>query len=487
MKIWPLLLTAFCLPAWAELQSRPAEFRLGFETVTLPGDEAMGLVGGGYLLETLPGFYVGPAAYGALTGHRGGFYTGGMEGAWRRALWQKLEFEAGYYAGGGGGGAAPQGGGLMLRPHADLLWRFGVQRAGVSWSQVRFPNGRISSRQVGLVWSVDDEFWHTSASQIGSAGVFDRRGGVGMDRIGVTTGFYQPRNGVVDTSGAATSQKIGAVGFRMEQYLNPRWLWGIEAAGAVHGGADGFAEVLGSLAWETPVISDWLYLGTRGAIGMGGGGKVNAGGGLFAKAGVYGLVRLGRDHYVSLDGGVAVSPDGQFRSNYGLLQLGMTLDHPAFPQGIASRGMVAGWQWSASMQHYRAAQRYGRAPQSLEAIGFKLERQLAHGFYLSGQAHSALRGDAGGYSVGLVGLGWQTPKTAWGASAGIEALAGAAGGGGVATQGGAITQPMAYIAQDIGDSWQMRVGGGRVQSRKGALDTTVLDVSLGFRFGLPER
>ena len=50
--------------------------------------------------------------------------------------------QAGYYAGGGGGGAAAQGGGLMLRPHVDLLWRFGRQRAGLSWSQVRFANGQ---------------------------------------------------------------------------------------------------------------------------------------------------------------------------------------------------------------------------------------------------------------------------------------------------------------------------------------------------------
>lgn len=352
---------------------------------------------------------------------------------------------------------------------------------------MRFPNGSIRSQQLGLVWTVDDQFWHTAANQIGTSSAFDRRGGVGMDRMGVTTGFYQPHQGVVDAAGAPASQKIGTVGFRMEQYLQPRWLWGIEAAGAVHGGADGFAEVLGSLAWETPVAGDWLYLGTRTAVGMGGGGKVNAGGGLFAKTGVYGLARLGRDHYLSLDGGVAVSPDGHFRSNYGLLQLGMMLDHPGFPAGTAGMGLVNGWQWSASMQHYRAAQRYGRNPQSLETIGFKIDRQIDHGFYLSGQAHSALRGDAGGYSVGLVGLGWETPKTGWGMSAGLEALAGAAGGGGVATQGGAITQPMAYLSQDLGQAWRLRLGGGRILSRKGELDTPVLDLSLGFRFGLPAR
>lgn len=483
------MLACLCSASFAAepMLMRPAEFRLGFETVTLPGDEAMGLVGGTYLLEILPDFYAGPAAYGALTGERGGLYTGGLEAAWRKPLWRGLEMQAGYYAGGGGGGAAAQGGGLMLRPHVDLLWRFGRQRAGLSWSQVRFANGQIDSQQLGVVWSVDDRFFHTAADRIGSTGLFDQRGGAGMDRLGVTLGVYRPFPGVVDVSGAPAAGNIGTAGFRMEQYLTPNWLWGVESAGAIHGGADGFAEVLGTLAWETPVLGERLHLGARGALGMGGGGRVNAGGGLFAKAGLYARADLGRHHYVSFDGGVAVSPDGEFRARYGSVLLGMMLDQPRFPLGAASPGLVDGWQWSGSMQHYRAAQRYGRPAQSLQAIGFKIDRQLGSGFYLSGQAHSALAGDAGGYSVGLVGLGWETPPTAWGMSVGAEALAGAAGGGGIDTQGGAITQPMLFVAQNLSEGQRLRLGAGRVTSRKGQLDSTVFDVSLSFAFGLPRR
>ena len=36
---------------------RPSSFRLGFEEIKLPGDEAMGMVGASYLLETLPNLY----------------------------------------------------------------------------------------------------------------------------------------------------------------------------------------------------------------------------------------------------------------------------------------------------------------------------------------------------------------------------------------------------------------------------------------------
>jgi len=89
--------------------------------------------------------------------------------------------------------------------------------------------------------------------------------------------------------------------------------------------------------------------------------------------------------------------------------------------------------------------------------------------------------------VGLVGLGWETPPTAWGMSVGAEALAGAAGGGGIDTQGGAITQPMLFVAQNLSEGQRLRLGAGRVASRKGQLDSTVFDVSLSFAFGLPRR
>jgi hypothetical protein len=138
--------------AWAQSQEpddplveAPAQVRIGFEKVSLPRDEKMGLVGTTYLVDLGHGLSFGPAVYGAITGRRGGLFTVGAELAWSRRLAESLDLDLGYYAGGGGGGAAPVGGGLMLRPHADLLWDFGPFRAGISWSQVRFPSGDISS------------------------------------------------------------------------------------------------------------------------------------------------------------------------------------------------------------------------------------------------------------------------------------------------------------------------------------------------------
>jgi hypothetical protein len=127
--------------------------RLGYETVQLPGDEQMGLLGTSYLVEVARGLCLGPGVYSAVSGQRGGLFVVGAEAAVCTQLYGPIHLQAGLYVGGGGGGAAPVGGGLMLRPHIDLLWDFGSgYRAGVSWASVHFPSGQIDSQQFGLVF-----------------------------------------------------------------------------------------------------------------------------------------------------------------------------------------------------------------------------------------------------------------------------------------------------------------------------------------------
>ncbi|MGZ3238221.1 MAG: hypothetical protein ACXU8A_12690, partial [Burkholderiaceae bacterium] len=89
-----------------------ASLRFGFEELTLPGDEKMGVLGTTYLIEVAPHVYLGPAAYSSISGHRGGFYTVGGELAWRQKLVSNMSLEAGAYVGGGGGGSSLVGGGL---------------------------------------------------------------------------------------------------------------------------------------------------------------------------------------------------------------------------------------------------------------------------------------------------------------------------------------------------------------------------------------
>ena len=157
--------------------------RAGYEELTLPGNEKLGLLGLGYLfdsqLDEHASFYYGLGVYSAVSGQRGGFFTGGGEFGLRYRT-GRLVLDGGLFVGGGGGGAAPQGGGLMLRPHAGALYDFGRFSLGLEYSLVSFPNGNIDSDQFALVtefsfqsvFADDDEFGDLSGLDLQMAPVY---------------------------------------------------------------------------------------------------------------------------------------------------------------------------------------------------------------------------------------------------------------------------------------------------------------------------
>ena len=465
------------------LRVLPAAVRIGVERIRLPGNEQMGLVGTSNLLQVAPGVSMGPAAYAAISGRRGGFFTVGVEAAWHRRLVGPLGIEAGFYAGGGGGGAAPVGGGLMLRPHVDLLWDLGGYRAGVSLSQVRFANGAINSQQLGLVWSTGTDFRYLLPDRIGprssASSSVGGRTGIGFDRVQAVAGVYRPRGKATRLSGGPLPARIGLVGIRLERALSDNAYWGVEAAGAGSGSVAGYAEYLATVGTERAVWGDRLTLGGRVALGLGGGGDIGVGGGLLAKAAVYGIVRLSHDLGLSLEGGTTRAPQGSFRALHGSVALNWILDDPGDPSAGSHSTRT---EWVAGVSRYQAARKDG-TQRELDAVTLKINRFVSSSVYLSGQAHSAFGGGAGGYSVGLFGVGVQMPvATGW--RIGAEALAGAAGGGGVDTRGGTLLQPMAYVDTDLGRSLSLRLGVGRLKALRGPFSSTVVDLSLVFPFGV---
>ncbi|HEY5994376.1 MAG TPA: hypothetical protein VIU46_07235 [Gallionellaceae bacterium] len=459
---------------------KPVEIKAGFEQIALPGNEAMGLVGTSYLIGMgASGLYLGPAAYGAITGQRGGFFTVGGELAWHRPLFSRLEMAAGLYAGGGGGGGSSVGGGLMVRPHLDLLWDLGGYHAGISASNVRFPNGNINSNQLGLVFSADSDFSYYRPNRIGQKVEALGRSGVGFDRVLITLGAYRQKSG-----GAAAPGSFGFVGARMEQFYSQHLYRGIEVVGGAGGGVAGYAEYLGTLGAETPVWDGQLAVGTRMSVGMGGGGGVSVGGGALAKLGAYATADLSRDAHLSLEGGYANAPAGNFRATYGAANFVWDMDHPYASGGEPE---MVGNEWVLGSEHYFGAARKGGSRRDLDAVVIKLNRYLTPSFYLTGQAHSAYSGNAGAYSAGLVGAGYHSAKFAHGLSAGAELLLGVSGGGAVDTGGGAAIQPMVFLAMDLADEASLRLDAGRIKSLNGALNSRILGFSISFSFGTAKR
>ena len=464
------------------LQSTAAQLRLTAERVKLPGSETMGLVGTSYLVEIAPGWSFGPAAYGAITGERGGLFTVGAELGGYRRLSGPLGLDVGVYLGGGGGGSAPVGSGLMLRPHADLVWDFAGQRAGLSVSRVRFSEGRIDSTQVGLVWTALTDFRHVGAAGLGDRQTIKQRSGIGFDRMQAVVGAYQPRSGSQRLDGRPLEGRIGFAGARFERALGEHLFWGLEAAGAASGGVAGYAEYLGTVGLESEWLPNRLYVGTRLAAGMGGGGEVDVGGGLLLKGGVYGTLRLAGDLGLTVEAGLARSPQGRFEATYTSASLVWVLDERR--RSLVDRGPAIRMEWVGGFERYPAVRRDG-STRDLRAVSLRVNRFVSERLYLTGQAHSALGGGAGGYSVGLLGAGYQQRWGRW--QAGAEALVGAAGGGGVDTAGGLVAQPMVYAGYALSPDLALRVGGGRIEALRGPLSGNVFEVSLAYTFGVGGR
>lgn len=485
------LVSALAMPGAAAAQSAqdpddlalhtlPVRATLGLERVNLRGDEGMGLMGANYLLEMQPGWWLGPALYGAATGRRGGLFTWGAEGQRRWRLDERWALTAGLYAGGGGGASAPVGGGLMLRPHVDLMFDFGRWATGLTASQVRFPSGQIDSVQFGWQVEVRDGFVFTRPGHHGKAVPFDGIGGMGVDRIDAVLGRYGSGSG----SGASLSQ----VGIRVERQLGPVLSGTLEARGAAKGGSDGYAEMTGGVQALWPVGGEAFRLGVHAALGLGGGGGVATGGGTLAKLGLTSRLQWSPKWSLGLEAGRARAFSGDFNTPYAQVSVGVTLDHARAGDAHSATPLktVHDMEWSFSVQDYARARRKDGSTRGLSTVGLKFQRSLSEHLYLTGQGHGAVTGGAGAFSSGLVGLGVTTRLGEGGAwRAGAEAAFGAAGGGLVSNGGGAIAQPMAWVGRDLGPYGRLKVGAGAIKSLRGELASPVVDVSWAVAFGVP--
>jgi len=475
------LLFSFAPSSAARSESLPIAGLLGSENLRLPNDEHMGLVGGTLLFDAGSGWSFGPAVYGAVSGHRGGFFVGGVEVQRRWPLGPGWGLTTGLYAGGGGGAAAPVGDGLMLRP-ALTLWKDIAPslQLGLSWSAVRFPGAPIDSRQLGLTMAWRSEFLHLADSDGGS--MPKRSTGLGFDRMAMTASTYR-----IDDGGHG--RRIGLVGARAERRVGEGFSWGVEAAAAAQGNAAGYMEILGTAAYSVepaPSALPGWRVGVRGGVGAGGGGSVPTAGGLMTKLTGTMEWRLAPGWTVGGDYGDVRSTRGPLRARQAQVWVGMSLE-PGLDGRDPSLGAAVRSEWVGAWQHHSARDRIDGTTRALDTIGLKLNRHFGEHVYVSGQAHSAFAGGAGAYSIGLVGLGF-TAQARTQLRVGAELLAGAAGGGGVQAGGGAIVQGLAWTGWSVPDHGEWRAGLGAVRSlRGGGSQSPVVELAWSRAFGMAAR
>ena len=481
---WGLSATVLAdsLPA-SVVHSRPAQLRLSHEIVSLSVGEDMGLSGVSYLVNATPSTYLGLSAYGATSGGRGGFFTGGGT-AGMGTRWGRATLDAGLFVGGGGGGAAPQGGGLMLRPHLGIGYDLGGYQWGLGASWVKFPNGAIDSKQAFVSLGVPFEVLYADRSRAWAS----LENATGWDehpaRLKATAARYRADAGALTTSGQRQAD-FDTIGFAYERKLGEGgWFAEVETAGARAGSSDGYAEVLAGGGWGVTIPVTRTQLKLALALGAAGGGSIDTQGGGIARAKLTLHQPLSERAGIGINLGKLTSA-GSFGADY----LGMDL---TYRLGEVTRGRstprslyLQPWDIGFSHQHYAKAQRKSGSPQDLDLVGIKIARPLDDRFYLTGQAYGAYAGEAGGYAVGLMGLGAEWPLgQRWRVS--LEGLAGAGGGGGVASGGGALWQTQAGLAYQLTRASHLQMEVGKVTAPSGNLNVTLFNLNWVYRFARPE-
>jgi hypothetical protein len=480
-----------------DLKIRKGFSRLSYDNLSLPNSEKMGLLGSSYLLN-FDDSYAGLGVYSAVDGQRGGFFTGGVELGHQIKLGSGFSLDGGIFIGGGGGGSAPQGGGLMLRPHIALTKKVVGVNLGLGISKVNFPNGDIDSNQLGLQLDMPFGFVYKDfdGQKIGNNDVLalsantDLRVGWQDHYMAPTYQHYALDSDVKNTSGLVMANNMDLVGFEYGTKIDDSYYY-LETAGAGSKGTDGFAELLGGLGYSKTFGRNFGF-NVKTALGAAGGGGVDTGGGLIHKesVGVH-IFGLG-DMTLSAEMGRVGAFNGGFKAD--TFKLGLQYPFKLLSAGRNVRkssnyDYTGSGLWSVRTAHqtYVGSDtlRKNSDKTSVQLLGVKLDRYLDNDTYLTGQALAAYKGEAGGYAVGLIGIGQEvsvTKKLGLFAEFGI----GVAGGGGIDTGDGIIVQPSIGFNYKLGSGLSLQSSAGKMQSVNNGGDTGVIEFGLQYQFGTVE-
>ena len=442
-----------------DLYIQKGNYRVTYETISFL-NENMGLVGTGLIFGD--NFYSGIGIYSAVTGKRGGFFTGGVEFGKKTKIGQFYN-DIGCFVGGGGGGSAPQGGGLMIRPHIGLLYGY----FGVSYSKVLFPNGDIDSNQFSLQFDYPFRmlFKHNNSNKVDITGYK-----WSDDYFAIIYQRYIPHHSKTTTNQKLTP--ISLLGFEYGNYYD-NFATYIEASGAGGGNSDGYAEFLGGVKFEKKFSNLGVYL--KMGIGASGGGKVDTGGGLVSKEGIGVSGKIGNFGIVA-EGGHIDSIKGKFHSailkgalNYELHFLGI--------EGLDKVSFYNEKEYHIDIYNQTYLQKINN--NNINLIGIKISKYY-NNLYFSSDALGAYKGEAGGYAVGLVGVGYRYFDVSCGVDFGV------AGGGGVDVGGGFIYQANVGYEYDIDQDISLKLSILQTKAFKGLLDTTALNIGIVYKFRVIE-
>jgi len=426
-------------------------FRLTFQDLKFL-DEHMGLVETSYLFN-FNKLYTGLSVYSAVTGKRGGFFTGGVTAGIKYPL-SAFSLDAGLFVGGGGGGHAPQGSGLMLKVYGGVLVPINNKYSFTfNINHITFKDGEIDSTQaaVGFDYNFKDLFFTKPYS---GYGYFD----VEKYYFEPIILEYIPINS--NTTTGEKQKRFSVIGAEIGKYSSKNTFFFISTGGAFRGEADGYAEFLFGVGKKIK------FLTLKASLGAGGGGEVDTkGGGIFRfemDANIKNI-EIGGGYMGAFGGIDAYFLKAGIKKEFNFATIGKKY-LKIYPQKFKISLYSESYLPSSTIRKTGDSQR-------LDTLNVDIGYFLNKNFYAFVNAGSAYNGESGGYAIGMFGVGYE--KGLFFAKAAI----GAAGGGNVDVGGGLIAKAYGGIKYK-----NFTFGIGRIKAIDGRLNTTILDIGIDFDF-----
>lgn len=470
------ILTALTLGCLIGTQSHaaPIEFRYGLDVFSKRQGTLEAFHSISAMREIGNNLHFGQTLYSAAAGDAGGLFVGGFELAKRWQIGGKTQLELGGFIGGGGGAALVGGDGLMTRANISLRRHlFGNVSGSLGVSYINIAGSPISTSALSFGLSRDTNFAFTGGHV--DSGVNEGRV---MRAVKPLVKQFHPSGN--RTRSGRTLGTMTLVGFEASFASSPtaRNETFIQTTGAVAGDGEGYADIQFGYRWKT--AASGLRAFAEVAAGFGGGGDVDTGGGLLATVGAGVAVPVLRGIELEFGAQATSALDGDLTALSPYVRTSLSFG------GKKSRPYETARQWQFSMgltsqspnRGYRKPGVTATAPTVL--IESSADLFVGKHLYLTGNAQTVAGGHAGGYAIGLMGLGYEIPlSNRWTVS--VEGMLGAAGGGGIQTNGGLVAAAKVELDYAINDKLAISAGVGKMETLRGVGGAKPVTFHLGLK------
>ena len=390
---------------------------LDYQSITVPHNPSLDLLGFHVLNRVADGLYLGVGAYAPVfQGEYGGFMAFDVGAHVQRRLWGRVFGDAGLSIGGGGGGKSTaqsielSGTGGFAKLYAGLGMAFDGFSLGANLSRMKFKQSAIDNTQLNVFLQIPFSYTVASFADFGNklaaADALQAFGGSQGNTLTLGLDNYRQIN-----PQGSNKSTINLVDLQFAHDLNSSTYW-YASLGVGYRGIPLYNQLIGGLGHRI-ALSPRITL--HGQLGVGSGGyapeKIDTGAGLLVYPKLSAEYAVRRDLGVALTAGYLFAPNGSSRNhtvgmalNYHL-QSGRGADAPSLADGAALRG----YRLSLLHQTLSAVQVRGVDRASLQMLAAQFDTMVSDHVYIPIRAGVALNAYLGypGYGEVLVGVGLQ--------------------------------------------------------------------------------